>query len=63
MYRAIIAGETHTFPTLADLMAKATPLAAATSSPASPRQRQERRVAAQIALADLPLATLPRRAA
>jgi ethanolamine ammonia-lyase large subunit len=57
MYRAIIAGETHTFPTLADLMAEATPLRSGDQLAGIAAPTQERRVAAQFALADLPLAT------
>ncbi len=57
LFRATVAGERHTFANLATLMAQATPLRSGDQLAGIAAQSQERRVAAQFALADLPLAT------
>ena len=57
MFRTAIGGETHRFPTLAALMAQATPLRSGDQLAGVAAESQARRVAAQMALADLPLAT------
>ncbi|HYZ64851.1 MAG TPA: ethanolamine ammonia-lyase subunit EutB, partial [Acetobacteraceae bacterium] len=57
MYGATIAGERHRFDTLAALMAAATPLRSGDQLAGIAADTQERRVAAQFALADLPLVT------
>ncbi len=55
-YHATVGGERHGFPTLAALMAQATPLRSGDQLAGLAADTQARRVAAQIALADLPLA-------
>ena len=57
MYRAIVAGERYHFPTLAALMAQATPLRSGDQLAGVAAKTQAARVAAQMALADLPLTT------
>ena len=57
MFHAVAGGERHTFPTLAALMAQATPLRSGDQLAGVAAENQARRVAAQMALADLPLAT------
>ncbi len=56
MYRATAGGERHCFPSLAALMAQATPLRSGDQLAGLAADSQARRVAAQYALADLPLA-------
>ncbi len=56
-FQATIAGERHVFPSLAALMAQATPLRSGDQLAGIAADSQARRVAAQMALADLPLAT------
>ena len=56
MYRAAAGGEQHRFDPLAALMAQATPLRSGDQLAGLAAATQERRVAAQCALADLPLA-------
>ena len=55
MYRATAGGERHCFPSLAALMAQATPLRSGDQLAGLAADSQARRVAAQCALADLPL--------
>ena len=55
MYRATAGGERHCFPSLAALMAQATPLRSGDQLAGLAADSQARRVAAQWALADLPL--------
>ena len=55
MYRATVGGERHCFPSLAALMAEATPLRSGDQLAGLAADTQARRVAAQWALADLPL--------
>ena len=57
MYRATAGQERHAFPTLAALMAEATPLRSGDQLAGIAAPTQARRVAAQAALADLPLTT------
>ena len=57
MYRAVAGGERHVFPSLAALMAQATPLRSGDQLAGVAAESQARRVAAQMALADLPLST------
>ncbi len=57
MYRATAAGERHVFPSLAALLAHATPLRSGDQLAGLAADTQARRVAAQMALADLPLTT------
>ena len=57
MFQATIGGERQTFPSLAALMAQATPQRSGDELAGIAAESQARRVAAQIALADLPLAT------
>ena len=56
VFRATVAGERHVFPNLAALMAQATPLRSGDVLAGVAAETQARRVAAQMALADLPLA-------
>jgi len=56
MYRATAGGERHCFPNLAALMAQATPLRSGDQLAGLAADSQARRVAAQYALAGLPLA-------
>ena len=56
MYRATAGGERHCFPSLAALMAQATPLRSGDQLAGLAADSQARRVAAQYALAALPLA-------
>ena len=55
MHHATAAGERHVFPSLAALMAEATPLRSGDELAGLAAPTQARRVAAQMALADLPL--------
>ena len=55
MFRATVGGERHRFPSLAALMAEATPLRSGDQLAGLAADSQARRVAAQCALADLPL--------
>jgi len=55
MYRATAGGERHCFPSLAAMMAQATPLRSGDQLAGLAADSQARRVAAQWALADLPL--------
>ncbi len=55
MYAATVGGERHRFSGLAALMAQATPLRSGDQLAGLAADTQERRVAAQFALADLPL--------
>ncbi len=55
MFRATVGGERHCFPSLAVLMAEATPLRSGDQLAGLAADSQARRVAAQWALADLPL--------
>jgi ethanolamine ammonia-lyase large subunit len=57
MHQATVGGERHVFPTLAALMAQATPLRSGDQLAGLAAETQARRVAAQMALADLPLTT------
>ncbi len=57
MFHATAAGERHTFPTLAALMAAATPLRSGDQLAGIAAESGAQRVAAQFGLADLPLAT------
>ena len=57
MFQAAAGGEQHRFPSLAALMAQATPLRSGDQLAGLAAESQERRVAAQFALADLPLTT------
>ena len=57
MFHATVGGERHGFPDLAALMAQATPLRSGDQLAGVAADSQARRVAAQIALADLPLST------
>jgi ethanolamine ammonia-lyase large subunit len=57
MYRATLGGERYVFPDLATLLAKASPLRSGDVLAGIGAQTGEERVAAQYALADLPLAT------
>jgi ethanolamine ammonia-lyase large subunit len=57
MYSATIGGERHVFPDLVALLAKASPLRSGDVLAGIAAQSGEERVAAQYALADLPLAT------
>ena len=57
MYHATAGGERHRFETLAALLAQATPLRSGDQLAGLAADSQARRVAAQCALADLPLAT------
>ena len=57
MLQATAAGQRHTFETLAALMAAATPLRSGDQLAGIAAETAEQRVAAQFALADLPLAT------
>jgi ethanolamine ammonia-lyase large subunit len=56
-YAHSIAGVRHTFPTLADLLAKATPARSGDALAGIAATSAQQRVAAQFALADLPLTT------
>ena len=56
-YRATVAGERHQFDTLTLLMAKATPRRSGDELAGIAAATEQERAAAQIALADLPLAT------
>jgi ethanolamine ammonia-lyase large subunit len=56
MYSATIGGERHVFPDLVTLLAKASPLRSGDALAGIAAQSGEERVAAQYALADLPLA-------
>jgi ethanolamine ammonia-lyase large subunit len=58
MYSATIGARRHTFSDLKTLMAKATPLRSGDQLAGVAAETEEERVAAQYALADLPLATL-----
>src|SRR5215470_14839411 len=58
MYAATIGTRRYTFPDLATLLAKASPLRSGDQLAGIAAQSEEERVAAQYALADLPLATL-----
>lgn len=55
-YRARVAGERHTFATLKELMAKATPARSGDALAGVAAATDEERAAAQITLADVPLA-------
>ena len=57
VWAVTLAGERHRFDTLAALMAQATPLRSGDELAGIAAESQERRVAAQFALADLPLTT------
>jgi ethanolamine ammonia-lyase large subunit len=57
MYRAIIGRTRYTFPNLKDLMAKASPARSGDELAGVAAETAEERVAAQMALADLPLPT------
>ena len=57
MFAATVAGERHRFATLAELMAHATPRRSGDELAGLAAPTQTRRVAAQMALADLPLTT------
>ena len=57
MYQATCGGERHVFDSLGMLMAHATPLRSGDELAGVAADTQERRVAAQMALADLPLTT------
>jgi ethanolamine ammonia-lyase large subunit len=57
MYSAIIRGQRHQFPDLASLMAQASPLRSGDVLAGLAAESEEVRVAAQFALADLPLRT------
>jgi ethanolamine ammonia-lyase large subunit len=57
MFHATAGGERHTWDTLAALMAHATPLRSGDELAGIVAENQARRVAAQMALADLPLTT------
>ncbi len=57
MFEATAGGERHVFPSLAALMAKATPQRSGDELAGLAAESQAQRVAAQVALADLPLAT------
>ena len=56
-YRATLAGQVFTFPDLRDLLAKATPLRSGDQLAGVAADSAQQRVAARIALADLPLRT------
>ncbi|WMS41635.1 ethanolamine ammonia-lyase subunit EutB [Acuticoccus sp. MNP-M23] len=56
-YRATVAGERHNFDGLAALMAKATPQRSGDALAGVAAESEQQRAAAQIALADVPLAT------
>src|SRR5258708_5323799 len=56
-YAHTIAGVRHAFPTLADLLAKATPARSGDALAGIAASSAQQRVAAQFALADLPLTT------
>ncbi len=58
MYSATIRGRRHHFPDLASLMAQASPLRSGDVLAGLAAETEETRVAAQFALADLPLRTL-----
>src|SRR5689334_1384922 len=58
MYSATVAGSRYTFPGIAALLAKASPLRSGDVLAGVAAQSDEERVAAQFALADLPLQTL-----
>jgi ethanolamine ammonia-lyase large subunit len=60
MYRATIGGERHVFPDLVTLLAKASSLRSGDVLAGIAAQSGEERVAAQCALADLPLALFSR---
>ncbi|MGI4952431.1 MAG: ethanolamine ammonia-lyase subunit EutB [Janthinobacterium lividum] len=62
MYRTICGGERHVFASLGEMLAHATPLRSGDQLAGVAADTQERRVAAQMALADLPLATFLERA-
>ncbi len=62
-FRQTIGQRTHLFRDLKDLMAKATPLRSGDQLAGIAASSDERRVAARMALADLPPAPLPRRGA
>ena len=57
VFSSIAAGERHVFPTLAALLAAATPLRSGDQLAGIAAETEAHRVAAQFALADLPLAT------
>jgi ethanolamine ammonia-lyase large subunit len=57
MYRVTCGGERHMFDSLGTLLAQATPLRSGDQLAGLAADTQERRVAAQMALADLPLTT------
>ena len=61
-YRARVGSQTYRFDTLADLLAKATPLRSGDELAGIAAQTAQQRVAARLALADLPLATFLRQA-
>ena len=56
-YRASVGSQTHQFDSLADLLAKATPLRSGDELAGVAAHSAQQRVAARLALADLPLAT------
>ncbi len=56
-FAATVGVQTHEFPTLADLLAKASPLRSGDQLAGIAAETAEQRVAARFALADLPLAT------
>ncbi len=58
MYNATVAGNRHTFPDLVALLAKASPLRSGDVLAGVAAETDEERVAAQFALADLPLSRL-----
>ena len=60
MYSATIGTSRHVFPDLKTLLAKASPLRSGDVLAGVAATSGEERVAAQYALADLPLAALPR---
>jgi ethanolamine ammonia-lyase large subunit len=60
MYSATIGARRYTFPNLADLLAKASPLRSGDQLAGLAAETGEERVAAQFALADLPLTTFLR---
>ena len=55
--RTTLGGHTHEFASLSDLLAKATPARSGDVLAGVAAESQEQRVAAQYALADVPLAT------
>jgi ethanolamine ammonia-lyase large subunit len=57
MYSATIRGQRHHFPNLAALMAQASPLRSGDLLAGVAAESEEARIAAQFALADLPLRT------